>query len=145
MIPVDQTKSGYPKGNCVMACVASILEVSLDDLPDLFERCCSYDEEKAIWNHDKENWWDVLLEGVQSFGWEVTFVNRNASRVYPQGYAIAGGDTPREDVVNERGENVGHSVVYLDGKMIHDPHPSRDGLKGPIQDWIILLPKASDG
>lgn len=35
MKPVDQTTFGYPAGNCLMACVASILDIGLDDCPEL--------------------------------------------------------------------------------------------------------------
>lgn len=37
MKPVDQTTFGAPHGNCLMACVASILEVPLDSLPVMFD------------------------------------------------------------------------------------------------------------
>ena len=35
MKPVYQTRFGEPHGNCFAACMASILEVGLNDLPDL--------------------------------------------------------------------------------------------------------------
>ena len=67
MKSVDQTKFGYPEGNCLMACVASILEVGLDDLPDLFERCCIQREDGVFWEGG-EYWLDVLQEGVEALG-----------------------------------------------------------------------------
>lgn len=35
MKPVTQTKFGDPEGNCLMACVASIVEVPIDECPPL--------------------------------------------------------------------------------------------------------------
>ena len=39
---------------------------------------------------------------------------------------------------DEDGKDVGHCVVCLDGEMVHDPHPDKTGLAGPIEDWILL-------
>ncbi len=33
MKPVDQTTFGHPGGNCFSACVASLLEMSVDQVP----------------------------------------------------------------------------------------------------------------
>ena len=134
---VVQTRFGYPEGNCLMACVASILEVPLEELPDLHEECDTWneEEEKWVWEGD---WWGVLSEAVKARGWKALGVKEG--HLAPWGFAIAGGDSPRADVVDEEGKNVGHVIVCLDGKPWHDPHPSGAGLGGPIQDWILLIP-----
>ena len=135
MKPVNQTKFGYPEGNCLMACVASILEVDLDALPDLFEECCTPldDGEGVTW--DDGNWWDVLQQSVRAHGWEAVYRGDHPEQ-HPGGYAIAGG--PGGRAFDEQGEDVGHCVVYVDGEMVHDPHPDKTGLSGPIEDWILL-------
>lgn len=133
MKPVDQTKFGYPEGNCLMACVASILEVGLDDLPDLFERCCIQRDDGVFWEGG-EYWLDVLQEGVEALGWTATW--SPPLDVYPTEYAIAGGPAGR--AFDEAGKDVGHCVVYFDGVMVHDPHRDKTGLTGLIDDWIIL-------
>ena len=46
------------------------------------------------------------------------------------GYWIAGGMGPR---------GIRHSVVYLGAEMAHDPHPSRAGLVGPVEDGFVLI------
>jgi hypothetical protein len=46
------------------------------------------------------------------------------------GYVILCGDT-------DRGEYT-HSVIAKDGEIVHDPHPSRDGIKS-IGNWIVLV------
>lgn len=144
MEPVDQTKFGYPEGNCVMACVASILEVELEGLPDLYER------EKE----GDDDWWMTLRHALAEYGWEAVYLHpeyisatdedRTPADLAPPGLAIACGDSPREDVVNDEGENAGHAVVARDGYLAHDPHPSRDGLGGPVEDWILLIPPRRD-
>ena len=35
MKPVDQTRFGSPDGNCFAACVASLLEIPLEEAPNL--------------------------------------------------------------------------------------------------------------
>lgn len=140
MKPVDQTRFGYPEGNCLMACVASVLEVPLELLPDLWER------EKA----GDDDWWMILRTALAEHGWEAIYLHpeyvsatnesRTSADLAPQGYALAGGPSPRESTVNEDGENAGHVVVAEDGQIVHDPHPSRDGLGGPVRDWIVLIP-----
>jgi len=49
--PVMQTRFGDPEGNCLMASVASILGIALDECPDLYEY-----EKRGL------NWW--LVPGV---------------------------------------------------------------------------------
>jgi hypothetical protein len=55
--------------------------------------------------------------------------------IAPPGYHIATGKSPRSDQV--------HAVVALDGRIVHDPHPSRAGLDGAIASWIIFMPVAA--
>lgn len=131
MRPVTQTRFGWPEGNCLMACVASILEVDLEALPDLYE---------AQQEREDGSWWNALHEALKERGWSCVYVGWDTDIAAPQGYAIAGGDSPREDVVNDKGENAGHTVVVKDGRVVHDPHPSRDGLGGTPNDYIVLLP-----
>ncbi len=140
MRPVDQTKFGYPEGNCLMACVASILEVGLDALPDLFEMCCTSQEKDGTVHWDDGDWWSMLRGGVAVHGWDAVYRGDHPENA-PSGYAIAGG--PGGRALDERGQDRGHCVVYLDGVMVHDPHPDKTGLSGPIEDWILLERRAA--
>lgn len=37
------------------------------------------------------------------------------------------------------GATVKHLVVYCAGELVHDPHPSGDGIKGePIDQWVLV-------
>lgn len=142
MEPVEQTRFGWPEGNCLMACVASVLEVPLSDLPDLYDRKQGGDDD----------WWMIVRRTLARYGWEAIYLHpeyvsatnedRSPADLAPSGWALAGGPSPREGVVNDDGENAGHVVVAKDGELVHDPHPSGDGLGGDVRDWIVLIPPA---
>lgn len=111
MTPVIQTKLHDPengiRGNCFRACLASILEIPIDDIP-CFEDMMSV-EEPEIWVTAFANW----LTPLKMDAYEVE-VGKGET---PRGYTIATGPSPRyPDVL--------HSVVALDGKPFFDPHPS---------------------
>jgi hypothetical protein len=118
MIPVTQTEIGVdnPRGNCLMACVASILEVPLESLPDLYER------EKA-----GDHWFTVLAEVLASHGLKPIEGGKRDL------YHIGVGPSPRSDMP--------HAVVMLGTEMVHDPHPDRTGLVASVLTyWISLEP-----
>lgn len=49
---------------------------------------------------------------------------------YRNAIVVAGGPGPR---------GCDHAVLYRDGSMLHDPHPSRAGLLS-VEDVTILIP-----
>ncbi|MDO8640048.1 MAG: hypothetical protein Q7R33_00725 [Nitrosarchaeum sp.] len=98
-------------GNCFEACIASILEVDLIDVP-MF--------------HDKDwfqRFWDWLIsKGYQYHG----TLNKDQVLTYNKGvdgYYIVAGDSPR-------GPHIigGHAVVFINGQRVHDPHPDNTGI-----------------
>ena len=138
MKPVDQTFLDDRDGNCFEACVASILECRLDDLPHLGDR-----------KLECRGWFTTMARAVAERGWHLILThgawtdvgenqvaddpgNSRASSLAPPGYAIAGGPSDRCAA--------GHAIVCLDGAPVHDPHPSRAGLSGPVEEWYLLLP-----
>jgi hypothetical protein len=129
--PVTQTEIGVdnPRANCLMAAVASILEVPIELLPDVYEY-----ETKGF------HWWEPLRDALRPFGlvpmtWSVS--GEEFPQIAPPGYSIACGMSPRSDKKHL------HAVVALDGKIVHDPHPTRGGLVGEPTSWIILIPRAA--
>lgn len=125
MKPVTQTEIGTdnPKANCLMAAIASVLEVDLADLPDA---------------SDYGDWWQSVHDALEPAGLAPIYYQCSSSHfppIAPPGYHIAVGKSPRSDHT--------HACVALDGKIVHDPHPSRAGLDGPITSWIIFMPQAA--
>jgi hypothetical protein len=115
MKPVDMRDGD----DCLMSCVASILEIDPATLPRLSDE------------HNDGSWFDVLQNAVRGSGWEVVYaINQPAFR--PWGFQIASGPSPRGCVG-------GHAVVCLDGKIVHDPHPSHAGVP-MIERWYLLFP-----
>ena len=111
---VDMQRVGVlGEGDCLMACVASILGVPLESLP-------------AITSENGDQWWSIFCGAARSHGFEV-----RESVDPPAGYSIAVGPSPRWDGQ----EN--HAVVALDGVIVHDPHPSRSGVTSIIY-WLEL-------
>lgn len=119
MKPVYQTKHGAPEGNCFNACVASILECSLDDLPDLHEI-----------EQTGQNWLVGLNDALRPMGYGVVHIPASAevpaNAYIPEGcHFIASGMGPR---------GLLHSVVMRQEKdepvFVHDPiGPQYRGLK----------------
>jgi len=124
MIPIDQTNISTTKGNCHQAALASILELPLDDVPDF---CNLYDDkswriEENIWFKNKFNIWILTLNACD--------FNFEDDKSLPTTYHLIAGISPR---------GVMHCCVGLSGNIVHDPHPSKAGLKAPRYfDFFIL-------
>ncbi len=142
MKAVDQDVFMAPEGNCFTACVASLLEVSLDAVRDLEQIYCDgarefyarndeglgdTSEQLEPWHAALKHYNDVLAE---RFGVMLAYAETRG--MAPAGYAIAGGTSPRSDC--------GHSVVTYAGRVVHDPHHSRAGLSGPPEMYGVLVP-----
>lgn len=119
MIPVDQTKFGLPDGDCFAACVASLLEMPLSEIPNF--------------NKPTEDaWWFRFGEWMRVRGWHPVMLDNGGAGPGIAGpcFSLVGGDSPR---------GVLHQTIWKDGRMVHDPHPSRDGLNN-VSDVILLVP-----
>lgn len=106
MKPIYQTKFGMPDGNCFAACLASVLE--LDEIPEI--------------SGTDEDWFERVNEYLEPFGlyyFEFNYADPSRTFNFP-GYYLMIGPGPR---------GINHAVVGFDGKMVHDPHPSKGGLK----------------
>lgn len=101
----EDNEEGH-KGNCLQACIASLLELPLSGVPHFVEH------EGGDW-FEEMNKWLVAREGLYA-------VNLDESTFHPPpGYAILNG-------LSERG--VMHSVIIRNGKLVHDPYPGGTGL-----------------
>jgi RNase P/RNase MRP subunit p29 len=105
VIPVDQTRFTVPEGDCFNACVASLLELPLAEVPHF----CSHDD-----------WWSYFNGWLEARGlYAINFQLTNNWR--PEGLYILNGRSPRG--------TYNHSVVALRDRVVHDPHPSRAGIR----------------
>ena len=107
MKPVNQTKFGMEEGNCFEACLASIFECDIGDIP-VFKG--------SLWFSDLQEW----LYTKELYYIEIEA--RTFCDLSIKGYHIINGDSPRL--------NCQHSVVGYNCKMIHDPHPDKSFFKG---------------
>jgi hypothetical protein len=124
MRPVDQTTFGVPGGNCFSACIASILELAIEDVPYFMG---DFQEPDQAYADRFEAW--LLPRGFYPMYFNYS---KHASSLV-RGYHLLGGRSPRGP----------HAVVARAGVMIHDPHPSRVGLT-VIEDFTILVPYFGD-
>lgn len=116
MKPVDQTRFGDPDGNCLAACVASLLDLKLDEVPI----------------PGTEGWLEELAEWLAPRGmWPLLLTRCTRDHlVHLHGYAIVSGPSVR---------GLMHATVWRCGEMVHDPHPSRAGILDVV-DALVLVP-----
>jgi len=107
MIPVDQRKSD----DCYAACLASILEVPYEEVPDLSGYGVSHDPNGG--------WVKVIRDWLGGYGLAVIQFEHTTDTVLP-GWQVMIGKSPH------CGWN--HAVVAYEGEMVHDPHKSRAGV-----------------
>lgn len=123
MIPVTQTLLHDPdndiRGNCLQACLASIFEDDIENIPHFVEYT------GADW-FDRMNRW--LIENKQCYILAITDWDK-ANHIF-HGYSIMNGTSPR---------GVKHSVVAYNNQMIHDPHPDNNGLVGEVETYWIFV------
>jgi hypothetical protein len=118
---VDQTDFGAT-GNCMSACIASLFNMRVTDVPNFF----------ATHGQEPEAWWRGVREWLSRHNYGIMCLDVSESTtldVYA-GYFIVSG-------MSKRGVN--HAVIYRDGVMIHDPHPDRTGVKPDTIDLIYPL------
>lgn len=126
MIPADQEfvagdVSGQP-GDCLRAAVASVLALPREDVPHFLTVRTDGD------------WLQALVDWACARGYDVQWQDPARWPVdgdTPGGCVVAVGKSPRA---------VHHAVVAdaVTGALLHDPHPSRAGLTGPVLAQIVL-------
>lgn len=117
------------RGNCLRACVASLFGDDIDNVP-FFEQM------------KPGQWQDPLEHYLKTKGYELDGCNyiNNPDDPKPEiadmptidGYFIMNGESPR-------GVKTGHSVIYKDGELYHDPHPDGTGLT-KVQYAYMMIP-----
>lgn len=122
MKSVMQSNDGM-YGNCLAACIASVLEVPLETVPSPAPEDFADDEA-----------WMRYLGALKRWLWR-----RNLGLIYgvstdgilPDGYSIVG-------VRVSESSEMTHSVIFLNGELVHDPHPVHKGRYTRIVDFFVL-------
>lgn len=127
MKPVEQTRFNAHDGNCHAACIASILEVPLDAVPQPtvaeladFEGWEGYLVRLRRDLLHPRNLHDIVIGVRDGLG----------NMVRPPGYSILCAVSPRTGGF--------HAVVALNGEIVFDPHPQREMGVGEWSDWTIF-------
>lgn len=118
--PQTQTIFGSENGNCFAACVASILNLPVEEVPNF----CAL-----------ENWVERTNDWLAPRGFfflSVSIPEEEAVLLHLKraGYHLIMGEAARGCL---------HSVVGFAGRTIHDPHPSGGGLQRAIE-YGFLIP-----
>src|SRR5690242_11331563 len=117
MKPVFQTRNGDPEGNCFAACVASILECSIEELPDLHDL------------PEGENWLEWFNTQLAPRGFAVAEAEAPLHAYIPAGThfiaAGAGRRGMRHCVVMK---SSGRDANQYADTFVHDPYRGGDGL-----------------
>lgn len=110
MRPTDQTTFGDKQGNCFAACIASVLELPLEDVPNF---CVVY----------PDTWYDELNAWLHERG------------MFAMGFSAPTAEFFREHmrdawciVSGPAARGCDHATVWRNGALQHDPHPSRAGI-----------------
>jgi hypothetical protein len=124
MKPVMQTEKG-PRGNCYSACLASLFELTLDEVPNFFDGVDGYDT--------TSQWWGSVRKWLAEKGFGIISISLSLPNGYEwlenyEGYFIVCG-------MSNRG--LYHATLWNYGKMCYDPHPDQTGLLEP--DSVDLL------
>ena len=125
MIPVKQQVlyQDEPRiyGDCMRACVASILELPINEVPHFLEVAKGSIYE--FYNLIEE----FLLERGYEAYWQHSLIYHWRPGL-PDCYHIISGPSPRYP-------GVGHAVVGLNGSPVFDPHPDNTMLAGTPDQW----------
>jgi hypothetical protein len=119
MIPVNQTKFTFEEGNCGEACVASILEIELSEVP-------KFNDPSNPTN--ATGYCQRVRDFVSKFGYsyiDIRFDDGNDPKEFLKDcWVIATGPSPRAIEDWHR-----HAVVWYNGEIVHDPHPDKTKLE----------------
>lgn len=144
MIPVTQTKVVVKNskgqlvvhGNCYAAAIASILDLPISEVPNVEVLFDMEGKDKWLWD-------DVMNKWLASKGYKIE--DSYLFRVFHENLIaddLTHGDLSyditewKEKLTDQyyfaeglSARDVFHICIYQNGKLIHDPHPTREGLK----------------
>ena len=123
MKPVDQLIFNDTLGDCFRACVASIFEMPIKEVPNFWEQT----QNAAVFWKLNSDW----LAKNKGFRYINVSFKETGKHLVDGILCIAIGESPRG--------KIDHAVVWQDG-IIHDPHPSRAGLAEKPDMFTLFIP-----
>lgn len=117
--PIDK------QGNCFQACVATILQMPLEEAFD----CCSYPDDM---------WFDEFNKWLKQYGLGCIFVEHSMEKPIPHTEFIGLYMVQCQSETLYQGNH--HVVVASDGEFLHDPHPLANGQLGDCRGIYIFVP-----
>ena len=149
MKPVMQTNTDSVQGNCMTACLASIFELPIEEVPNWAEQ---FKDDAEMWEAYCQWLWDRGYQNVVLRGSAIETIGgiKVGESVGTKGFMVDGwGSTPvRLGGASPRGA-WGHTCVGqfthagMNLKIIHDPHPDQTGLK-KLETIELLVPILKD-
>lgn len=134
MIPVTQTKvvvrntAGeiVQNGNCYAAAIASILEVPITEVPNV----------EVFFKFENGPWIETMLAFLNLMGWELNCDDR--FKVFHD-IKFGADEGKRSEYMDHcvnkyylvsgpSARGVHHICIYKNGKLVHDPHPTKEGI-----------------
>jgi hypothetical protein len=97
------SKAEGTHGNCQQAVIASMLDLDIDEVPNFIEQ---------------DYFWHSVKQFLASKGLQQESVFRELHDTIEGPYLVYG--------PSSRG--ILHAVIYQNGKLLHDPHPSGEGV-----------------
>jgi hypothetical protein len=123
MTPVRQSvlypADGIGNGDCLVACLASLLDMPLWMVPPFNQMFA------------RPDWMERIEQWARTLGYEFDWLDGHQVDAMPEFY-IASGKSPR---------GVQHAVIYSHGKLVHDPHYSDAGIEDV--DHVYYLRKSA--
>lgn len=129
MKAVDMTTTHKPPdsiGDCFRCCIASILELPPEEVPHVYDGEGFTDETGAIGKQRLLEW--LAPRGLFFFEVEFEVEHLKNWREAMACHHTMSGYSPR-------GHR--HAVVGFGGEVVHDPHPSRDGITPENGKWLL--------
>jgi hypothetical protein len=154
MKPVIQTITEDKFGNCFAACLASLLELPISEVPD-FRRmqeekpCVCMVTEADKWLREKFKLRLISIDMYQQDGGAPNTAQCLLNRLWfcnTHDFVILSGESPRKA---KDGSKKYHCVIGIADcwgfKIVHDPHPDGGGIIGQPYGvkWIVSAAKES--